>query len=388
MDNSYFNWKQKVGVNQDEVKVTSIEVMDMSGLVRTKETGDKVYLAKDGIAHWITSPEVLKSVGGDWGQIQTIDRSIFRQLQIGEKLTMENATEYSIDGFWGKSEGEAAQETAEELKKEGIPAEPVIHDKEFKQYEEKAPEEEIDSAPKETPEKGLTSIIIPAAWIHYPAFHYTGNCIGAIREHTDKEKTPYEIILVINGKTGISVDRFEQTYADKVIQLEENVGYAKAVNRAIRVAKGEYIAIVNNDVQVFQNWLADMQLCLNQPDQLDLVMATPMYGEPFARAVEALEKRNKHFGKQVHETFDNFIDFSCILTKKEVFQEIGLFDEQFFMYCEDIDFMRRMEKADMKYASTKLVNTAHIIGATSSAIKDMPEIMNDSKEKLKKKWGY
>ena len=38
---------------------------------------------------------------------------------------------------------------------------------------------------------GLTSIIIPVYMSNYTLFHYTGNCIGSVREHTDKQKTPY-----------------------------------------------------------------------------------------------------------------------------------------------------------------------------------------------------
>lgn len=241
---------------------------------------------------------------------------------------------------------------------------------------------------------GLTSIIIPAYFATYPVFHQTGNCIGSIREHTDKEKTPYEIILVENGN-GVETfkDRFEQTYADKVIKNEENLGFAKAVNQGIRAARGEYIAIVNNDVQVFQHWLEDLQLSLRS--ELDLVMATPMYGMPFARAVEAFELRAKSFQEgeeasdpQIKETYSDFVDFSCILTRKEMFDKVGLFDEQFHMYGEDLDLLRRMKEVGLTYASTKRVNTHHIIGSTSSGLADTPQIMDESKEKLKAKWGF
>lgn len=227
---------------------------------------------------------------------------------------------------------------------------------------------------------GLTSIIIPAFFNNYPIFHQTGNCIGSIREHTDKEKTPYEIILVINGNTGITIDP-KDSLCDKVVQNEENEGYSKAVNKGIRTSFGEYIAIVNNDVQVFDHWLEDMQEALKD---LSLVMATPMYGKPYARAVEANELREKGFGTP----YSDFTDFSCVLTTKALFDEIGLFDEQFFMYGEDLDLLRRMTKEHKKYASTKRVNTHHIIGSTSSGVNETPEIMNESKRRLNEKWGY
>lgn len=249
------------------------------------------------------------------------------------------------------------------------------------------PEQVAENTPSIEPIKGLTSIIMLAHFNSYQAFHTTGNAIGSIREHTDKEKTPYELILVQNGETGIGFteDNFKDTYADKVIPNKENLGYAKAVNQGIRISSGEYIAVINNDVQVFDHWLEDLQEALQH---VDLIQAYPMYGIPYGRAVESRTLREETLDKTVEECLDDFKDFSCILTRKELFQKIGLFDEQFFAYCEDLDLIRRIEKEGGKVASTKRVRTHHIISMTGSTLADTPKIMDESKEKLKAKWGY
>lgn len=239
-----------------------------------------------------------------------------------------------------------------------------------------------DEEKKHETVKGLTSIIIPAYLNNYPIFHQTGNCIGSIRENTNKAETPYEIILVLNGKSIIPFDDLAETYCDKVIQLDENEGYAKAVNRGIRAASGEYIAVLNNDIQVYDGWLKWMQKGL---ESVDLVMATPMYGKPWARAVEAQEIALESEGKKYEDIFSEFKDFSCFLTTKSVFDKVGLFDEQFFMYGECDDLLKRMDNDGLKYASTKIVPIHHIIGSTQ--IEDREGLMNQSKEKYKKKWG-
>lgn len=233
--------------------------------------------------------------------------------------------------------------------------------------------------------EGLTSIIIPVYIHNYSLMHYLGNTIGSIREHTDYTTTPYELIIVDNDSP-LKDLKPSDYLATKVILNSTNEGYAKAVNRGIRAAEGEYIAIVNSDVQVYDHWLDDMLDAVNIGG-LDLVMATPMYGEPLARAVEANKKRSKVILSADNEVFSDFRDFSCVLMKRSLLDEIGLFDEQFFMYGEDLDFLRRMDQASKKYASTKLVNTHHIIGATSTSLSTTPEIMNESKQKLKDKWG-
>ena len=75
------------------------------------------------------------------------------------------------------------------------------------------------------------------------------------------------------------------------------------------------------------------------------------------------------------------------MARKSLFREIGTFDEQFFVYLEDLDFLKRMDEAGKKYASTKKVNTYHVIGGTSTGMVETPDLMNESREKFKEKWG-
>src|SRR5882672_5894644 len=158
MDNSYFNWKQK----QQEVDLGPFNPPEnVPPFIRTKETGDKVYFVKEGYAHWITSPEVLTALGGDFGKIEVIDKSIFRQLRIADKITMD-----AIENF---KDAKFVEITPEDIKsEEGYQVDKKAAKElaqEFTQYEEVP--DDIPSAPKAEPVKGLTSIIIPAYWLHY-----------------------------------------------------------------------------------------------------------------------------------------------------------------------------------------------------------------------------
>lgn len=259
--------------------------------------------------------------------------------------------------------------------------------KEFKTYDKPQAyaEGKVEGAPGEEPEKGVTSVIIPAYFLNYSVFHYTGHCIGSVHEHTDGTKTPYEIILVINGKTGIQLANLEESQADKVITLDENMGYGAAVNRGIRVARGEYIVLLNNDAMVFNHWLEDFQEALQFRD---LVMGTPMYGRPYARQRESMKLRERSLSSgSIEESFSDFRDFSCVATRKALFSEIGLFDEKFFAYKEDLDIFNRMDKAGKKYASTKRVNTFHIIGSTSINMSDEQLHKEEGKVYYETKYG-
>ena len=233
--------------------------------------------------------------------------------------------------------------------------------------------------------KDLVSIIMPVYMVNYPLFHYTGTAIGSVRSHS--KKGTYELIIVDNGSP-IKPPNMNSYYAHKIVTNEKNMGVSKAWNQGIRVSFGEYIVLLNNDTQVYEHWMEDMKKCLDEGG-LDLVMATPMYSltEPFARWVESEQIRDRWQDKPITESFSDFKDFSCVMFKKDLMDEVGMFDEQFFSYASDSDLFKRMDQAGKKYASTKAVAIHHIIDATGASIPETPEIMNEDKARFEEKWS-
>ena len=241
--------------------------------------------------------------------------------------------------------------------------------------------EEYPDAGKIKP--GLVSIIIPVYNWNHAIFHYTGNCIGSVREHTPKDA--YELIVVDNGSTikpAKSPSNDVDWKADKVITNESNLGVAKAWNQGIRVSQGEYTCLLNSDTMVFGNWLEDMRQVI-ESGKLDFVMSTPMYGDPYARAVESHVKR----AAVSEDPITDFKDFACVMCRKVLFDDVGMFNEDFGLgYGEDMDFYKRMEKAGKKYGGTKLVNIFHIIQGTAYGMPEIPALMDRNRELLKEMW--
>lgn len=365
LDNPFFTATAK-----PEEPNTSVP-MDFPPFVRVD--GDKVFFVENGKAHWVINPNALKALGGSFDKIQTVDKKDFFKLNKNvETITPDNAKNYIQEAV-----------IVDETKVEEKPKE------EFKTYDEPNPIP-VKNAPTKEPVKGFTSIILPAYFLNYPLFHETGHCIGSIQEHTDMVKTPYEIILVVNGKTGIGLSNPQESRCQKVIEIKENVGYGAAMNRGIRVAKGEYIVLMSNDVLVFDYWLDDFQEALKYKD---LVMSTPMYGLPYARALASREIREKYLKDNNGEIkFTDFRDFACVATRKSLFDEIGLFDEAFYLYKEDIDFFKRMEAKGKTYASTgvvgkALINTFHVIGMTTVNMTPEEQKSKQSADHFKEKYG-
>jgi GT2 family glycosyltransferase len=251
------------------------------------------------------------------------------------------------------------------------------HDKEKPVAEAQAPIEDGSGFEHKTI-PGLTSIIMPVYMVSYTLFHYTGNAIGSIREHT--KKGDYELIVVDDGSP-IKPPSEKSYYADKVIVNKENQGVTKSWNKGIRMSFGEYVVLVNNDVQVFNGWLENMKGVIDR-GEADLVMAHPMYSltEPFARATEASEVLSGI------RKFDPIVrDFSCVMFKKTLIDELGLFDEDFISYCSDIEFFDRMDKAGKKYIVCDKVAVHHVSDATGFSVPETPDVMNKDKATYEKK---
>jgi O-antigen biosynthesis protein len=218
----------------------------------------------------------------------------------------------------------------------------------------------------------LTSIVIPIRNLDYANAHYTGNCIGSIRYFTH---LPYEIIIVDNAST-VELSSKDEPFIkaiDKYIKNDTNMGVSVAWNQGIGMAEGKYICFMNSDVEVYDDWLDFMIASINSGD-CDVIMATPMYAYPYGRAKKALEIRK--------DELSEFCDFSCFLTKKEIFDKVGLFDENIKLgWGEDVIFKHKLEKLGLKIRSTKMVNTHHIGMATGFSMMNHGELVNEAMDK-------
>jgi GT2 family glycosyltransferase len=157
-----------------------------------------------------------------------------------------------------------------------------------------------------------------------------------------------EIIVVDNGSTDNSADLAERA-GSKVLRLGRNLGFASAVNRGIDATEAEWVAILNNDVTLEPDWLAN------------LLAAAALEDTWFATG-KILQAGNPHL---VDGTFDEVSRGACAsrcgsgkpdgplwnqprrirlapmtaaIFKRQLFRDLGGLDETFGSYMEDVDF--------------------------------------------------
>lgn len=195
----------------------------------------------------------------------------------------------------------------------------------------------------------------------------------------------YEIFVVDNNSSDDSLKMLEQKFpAVKVIANKENLGFSKANNQAIRIATGEFILLLNPDTIIQEDTL---QKCIDKMEGDAAIggLGVKMYdgagnflpeskrGFPSPSAAFAkmsglakLFPGSKTFG-QYHLTYldknqSHEIDVlsgAFMLLRKSVLDKVGLLDEDYFMYGEDIDLSYCIKKAGYKnyyFADTSIIH--------------------------------
>ena len=189
-----------------------------------------------------------------------------------------------------------------------------------------------------------------------------------------------EVIIIDNGSADSSLDYIKKnTFSFPVVVIEnsENLGFAPAVNQGILKSKYDYIFSLNNDTEVKKGSIKAM-LDLIRDDDVFSVQAKMLQAQNKKLIDDAGDEYNllgwtKKIGEnqnsnnysQVFEIFSSCA--GAALYKKSVFTEIGLFDDNFFAYMEDVDLAIRSQIYGYKNLLCPDAIVYHIGSATSGS---------------------
>jgi len=169
--------------------------------------------------------------------------------------------------------------------------------------------------------------------------------LGAIASQTVR---PQEVIVVDNGSADDSAGAAEDAGA-RVIVFAENRGFAAAVNAGVREARGAYVAILNNDVDLHPEWLARLLRALDDPEAwfatgkvLNAHQTHLIDGAFDLVARSGLAWRAGH-GRRDGTLWDEprevaMASMTAALFRRGLFERVGFLDEEYGSYYEDVDF--------------------------------------------------
>ncbi len=208
--------------------------------------------------------------------------------------------------------------------------------------------EPIKEAELPTP---LVSIVIPV----FNLWDYTLRCLLSVLRNT--AHIPHEVIVIDDASTDESREALPQLPGIRLIRNETNQGFAANNNTAASIARGKYLLFLNNDTEVHAQWLDAMLLQIEGIPDVAVVGSKLLFpdgtiqhaGIGFLQAMPAPISPFHYDYKKPSERSTrvrnvNAVTAACALFRKDVFLELGGFDERFRMGYEDVDLCLRVRE--------------------------------------------
>jgi GT2 family glycosyltransferase len=232
--------------------------------------------------------------------------------------------------------------------------------------------------------------------INYNTFKLTSECISSIYKNT--HDLSFEIILIDNASKECPATNFSSSFPDIIlISNKDNVGFGNANNQGMKIAKGEYLLLLNSDTLVHPN-------CINQSvsflkknlDMYQILGCEQVNGNneiissTFLKSINILQAQFylnpfiKHFfnftKKQPTKTEGVVgVSGSFMLMHSPVYKETRGFDPDFFMYSEETDWFKTRIKNKYQTVFYPEARITHFIkGSTSSKSVSQQEIVSQA----------
>jgi GT2 family glycosyltransferase len=231
----------------------------------------------------------------------------------------------------------------------------------------------------------MTEIALSIVIVNMNTKDLTLDCIKSIQKEAGE--LTFEVLLTDNCSTDGSIEAFEKIKKDKywknkftLILNDSNVGYAKANNQGIRKARGKYILLLNNDTIIHKNSLQNLiEFADKKPDAgvigsklLNVDGSLQMSCFNFPTIKNAILEY--YFGKKglfdkfapnsdKPTTVDSVVGAAFLITPKAI-EKVGMLDERYWAYFEDIDYCRQCYRNGLKVYYLPNSVITHYHGAT------------------------
>jgi GT2 family glycosyltransferase len=237
---------------------------------------------------------------------------------------------------------------------------------------------------KKISDKGYARVII----VNWNGKRFLGDCLNAL----EKQSYPnYDVTVVDNGSTDGSVDFIHHHFpVVQILSLNDNAGFSKANNIAIIKALSDgvqYIALLNNDTKVEEEWLEHLVRIMESKQDIGICaskmlrMETPHIIDSTGHLFKWGRIFDRGHGEVDARQYDDQLDIvgacaGACLYRKEMLEEIGLFDESYGSYYEDAEFSWRAYNRGWR---AKYVPKSIILHHRGGTTKSNPQIEKEMK---------
>ncbi|MGL5621145.1 glycosyltransferase [Cetobacterium sp.] len=252
-------------------------------------------------------------------------------------------------------------------------------------------------------EKRIDSLysLVSIVMVTYNNLEVTKKCIESIERNTAYPN--YEVIIVDNQSKDDTPNYLKELAIKnskiKIILNDENKGFSGGNNDGLRIAKGEYIILLNNDTLVTRGWISNFIKNLEKNQEIGMMCpVTNSIGNeaqidvPYENKEElesfAWEYTNKHLNELYREI--GALAMFCVIMRRDVFEEVGYLEEAFGIgMFEDDDYSRRVEKIGYQIACCEDVFIHHFGSVSFKKLEDenYKKLFERNKAIYESKWG-
>ncbi|RRO21914.1 glycosyltransferase family 2 protein [Flavobacteriaceae bacterium 14752] len=249
--------------------------------------------------------------------------------------------------------------------------------------------------------------------INFNSSQYTIECVKSIISHTSASLN-YEIIVVDNKSSNLDFDKLKGICAE--LNFESLYIYRNSVNAGFgggnmfgyRQSKGKYLAFINNDVLLNNDCLRLLKVEYNNNAKIGICgpttytdggkilptldfFASPLkyfFGRKFFKLTRPKLFHNRH-QKLNKISFGDFVSGSFLFINREIFNSLGGFDENIFLYHEETDLCKRLKKLGLGAAIIPQAECFHHHGAsTKKSIRIKTELKRSLLYIMRKHYGF
>lgn len=219
--------------------------------------------------------------------------------------------------------------------------------------------------------------------------HFTERCLGSLLDNSILAR---ELVIIDNNSsdsTPTVLKEFQNRFADKgwsmhIISNPGNIGFGRACNQGIRASSGTFVVVLNNDTWLMPGW---DKVLVRRIDELKADMIAPYYDEtPFDEIGTPIQA--KRFVARNRNRYSK--DWVSILMffRRETLDDIGVFDERFFVTYEDTDLRERMDRAGKRYFQVGDCYIWHFSKGTRDSQKLPSDYEQNGLRLFTEKWGF
>jgi GT2 family glycosyltransferase len=215
----------------------------------------------------------------------------------------------------------------------------------------------------------LVSVVV----VNFNGRRLIGACLDSLRRQTYCQ---HEVIVVDNGSTDGSAEWIHANYPEvQLVALSTNRGFAGGNNAGIDVARGAFVATINNDARAEPSWIEEMVRVVHGREDVGMVAAKLLFADApttINSAGIAIDRAGFAWDRLggcsdgPDETIEVFGPCAgAALYRRELLDDVGGFDEDFFMYLEDVDLAWRARLAGWRCLYAPRARVLHDHSATA-----------------------